>query len=127
MLKKALVLTAAIAMVMVGMSGNATAASGRDYISIVGSSTVYPFATVVAEQLVKPPVSKPPRSSPPDPAAATSCSAPALASSILTSPTPHGASKNPSEKAMANGVKEIVEVKIGYDGIVVANSKKGRR
>ena len=28
----------------------ALAASARDYISIVGSSTVYPFATVVAEQ-----------------------------------------------------------------------------
>jgi phosphate transport system substrate-binding protein len=27
---------------------------------------------------------------------------------------------------MANGVKEIIEVKIGYDGIVVANAKKGK-
>lgn len=26
---------------------------GRDYVSIVGSSTVYPFATVVAEQFGK--------------------------------------------------------------------------
>ena len=31
----------------------ASAQSGRDYISIVGSSTVYPFATVVAEQFGK--------------------------------------------------------------------------
>jgi hypothetical protein len=29
------------------------------------------------------------------------------------------------ELCQKNGVKEIVEVKIGYDGIVVANSKKG--
>ncbi len=29
------------------------------------------------------------------------------------------------EACQKNGVKEIVEVKIGYDGIVVANSKKG--
>ncbi|MBC7357863.1 MAG: substrate-binding domain-containing protein, partial [Desulfacinum sp.] len=28
-------------------------ASARDYISIVGSSTVYPFSTVVAEQFGK--------------------------------------------------------------------------
>ncbi len=28
------------------------------------------------------------------------------------------------EKCMSNGVKEIIEVKIGYDGIVLANSKK---
>jgi phosphate transport system substrate-binding protein len=32
--------------------------------------------------------------------------------------------KSEYEKCQANGVKEIVEVKIGYDGIVVANSKK---
>src|SRR5437870_3705519 len=29
------------------------AAAGRDYLNIVGSSTVYPFATVVAEQFGK--------------------------------------------------------------------------
>ena len=28
----------------------AMAASGRDYVSVVGSSTVYPFTTTVAEQ-----------------------------------------------------------------------------
>ena len=33
--------------------GSANAGSGRDYISVVGSSTVYPFATVVAEQFGK--------------------------------------------------------------------------
>jgi len=32
--------------------------------------------------------------------------------------------KSEYEKCQANGVKEIVEIKIGYDGIVVANSKK---
>ncbi len=31
-------------------SGGAMAQSGRDYVYIVGSSTVYPFATVVAER-----------------------------------------------------------------------------
>ncbi|MBF0112302.1 MAG: phosphate ABC transporter substrate-binding protein, partial [Desulfamplus sp.] len=34
-------------------SGNAVADSARDYISVVGSSTVYPFSTVVAEQFGK--------------------------------------------------------------------------
>ncbi len=33
--------------------GNGFASSSRDYISVVGSSTVYPFATVVAEQFGK--------------------------------------------------------------------------
>ena len=38
---------------LAGTFDMADAASGRDYISIVGSSTVYPFATVVAEQFGK--------------------------------------------------------------------------
>jgi phosphate transport system substrate-binding protein len=32
--------------------------------------------------------------------------------------------KSEYDQCMANGVKEIIEVKIGYDGIVLANSKK---
>ena len=66
----------------------ATAVAGqvqaRDYISIVGSSTVYPFATVVAERFARPPTSRPRRSNPPVPVAASSCSAPASASSTPT-------------------------------------------
>ena len=34
-------------------AGPAAAQAARDYISIVGSSTVYPFSTVVAEQFGK--------------------------------------------------------------------------
>ena len=40
-----------VAIAAIGWQSNAHAA--RDYISIVGSSTVYPFATVVAEQFGK--------------------------------------------------------------------------
>ena len=39
----------------------APAMAARDYISIVGSSTVYPFATVVAEQFGKTTGSKTPK------------------------------------------------------------------
>ncbi|MDS4029116.1 MAG: substrate-binding domain-containing protein, partial [Candidatus Contendobacter sp.] len=35
------------------LAGTAHAQSARDYISIVGSSTVYPFSTAVAEQFGK--------------------------------------------------------------------------
>ena len=35
----------------VALVGVTTAASARDYISIAGSSTVLPFATIIAEQL----------------------------------------------------------------------------
>ena len=41
------------AIFLAALMGPAHAASGRDYINIVGSSTVYPFATVVAEQFGK--------------------------------------------------------------------------
>jgi phosphate transport system substrate-binding protein len=42
---------ASVAAAAVGCdSGGGTAQATRDYISIVGSSTVYPFSTVVAEQ-----------------------------------------------------------------------------
>ena len=36
----------------VALTGVTTAASARDYISIAGSSTVLPFATIVAEQIM---------------------------------------------------------------------------
>ena len=38
------------AITTIALSGAAHGQSARDYISIVGSSTVYPFATVVAER-----------------------------------------------------------------------------
>ena len=51
----------------------------------------------------------------------------ASASSIPTSPTPRAASRRSEvEPCAANGVEEITEVKIGYDGIVLANSKDSR-
>lgn len=48
--KKTLVLATVSVALIFGVS---QAAAVRDYISIVGSSTVYPFATVVAEQFGK--------------------------------------------------------------------------
>ena len=39
-----------LAAALVAAAGVSTAAQARDYVNIVGSSTVYPFATVVAEQ-----------------------------------------------------------------------------
>ena len=51
-MRKFIVAVSVMAMLM-GFAGFAQAESARDYISIVGSSTVYPFATVVAEQFGK--------------------------------------------------------------------------
>ena len=55
------------------VAASSQAQAVRDYISIVGSSTVYPFATVVAEQFGRrTATSRRRRSSPPAPAAASS-------------------------------------------------------
>ena len=47
--RKAIALTAAAAFGLTA-AANAFAQAGRDYVYVVGSSTVYPFATVVAER-----------------------------------------------------------------------------
>ena len=47
---KGLIVAGAVSLSLMGATG---AQAARDYISIVGSSTVYPFATVVAEQFGK--------------------------------------------------------------------------
>lgn len=62
-----------------GLFGVALADSARDYISIVGSSTVYPFATVVAENSEKPADLKPQKLNPPEQGADLNFSAPASA------------------------------------------------
>ncbi len=125
MFKKALLLTAAAAMVLVGMTGMAGAGSARDYISIVGSSTVYPFATVVAEQFGKTTAFKTPKIESTGSGGGLKLFAAGVG---VEHPDITNASrrikKSEFEKCMKNGAKQIVEVKIGYDGIVMANSKK---
>ncbi len=51
MLKKVFMLLAALCLLI--PAGMSQAGAARDYIFIVGSSTVYPFATVVAERFGK--------------------------------------------------------------------------
>ncbi len=118
MIRKTLAL-AALATVAV-----ASAAEARDQIRIVGSSTVYPFSTVVAETFGK----------------TTSFKTPVIegtgtgggfklfcAGVGVDSPDISNASRaiksSEVEMCARNGVKNITEVKIGYDGIVVANSR----
>ncbi len=98
-------------------------AAGRDYISIVGSSTVYPFATVVAERFGKSTNFKTPKieSTGTGGGMKLFCKGIDVDSADITN-----ASRRikASEFAMCqkNGVTDIVEVLIGYDGIVVANA-----
>lgn len=102
----------------------APAMAARDYISIVGSSTVYPFATVVAEQFGKTSGSKTPKieSTGSGGGFKLFCGGVGVKFPDITNAS--RAIKSSEMKTCAeNGVKDIVEVKIGYDGIVLANSK----
>ena len=105
--------------------GAAGAGAARDYISIVGSSTVYPFATVVAEQFGKSTSFKTPKieSTGSGGGLKLFCSGVGVEHPDITNAS-RRIKQSEYERCVANGVKEIIEVKIGYDGIVLANSKK---
>lgn len=119
---------AAATLIMASAISNVSAASGRDYISIVGSSTVYPFAATVAEQFGKTSKFKTPKIESTGSGGGMKLF---CAGSAIDTPEITNASRrikfSEYEKCQKNGVKEIVEVKIGYDGIVLANSKKAAR
>jgi phosphate transport system substrate-binding protein len=103
-----------------------SAATGRQAVWAVGSSTVFPFTTRVAENVAK-----------------TTGQKPAKVESLGTGggfklfcggtgaafPDIADASrpikKSEYDKCVANGVTDIVEIKIGFDGIAIANAKTG--
>ena len=99
--------------------------AARDQIRIVGSSTVYPFATVVAEEFGRTTSFK----SPIVESTGTGGGLKLFCGGVgVQHPDISNASRRikPSELARcaANGVTEITEVLIGYDGIVLASSKE---
>ena len=120
-----LVLFLIVVLLVVFSSGMAGASSSRDYISVVGSSTVYPFATVVAEQFGKTTKFKTPKieSTGSGGGLKLFCAGVGVEHPDITNAS-RRIKQSEYERCVANGVKEIVEVKIGYDGIVMANSKK---
>ena len=127
MVRKTVLLVAALVFVLVASTGAVNAQSARDYISIVGSSTVYPFATVVAEQFGKTTHYKTPKieSTGSGGGLKLFCAGVGVEHPDITNAS-RRIKKSEYEKCLANGVTEIVEVKIGYDGIVLANSKKAK-
>ncbi|MBE0582515.1 MAG: PstS family phosphate ABC transporter substrate-binding protein [Desulfofustis sp.] len=100
------------------------AQANRDYIAIVGSSTVYPFATVVAEQFGKTTQFKTPKieSTGSGGGLKLFCAGVGVEHPDITNSS-RAIKKSEQEQCAANGVTDIVEVKIGYDGIVLANAK----
>ncbi len=103
-------------------------AEGRDYISIVGSSTVYPFATVVAERFGKSTDFKTPKieSTGTGGGMKLFCKGIDVNTADITNAS-RRIKQSEFEMCQKNGVKDIVEVLIGYDGIVVANDIKSHK
>ena len=100
-------------------------AQARDTLSLAGSSTVLPFARIIAEQLGKNPNFKTPVVE----SGGSSVGKKGVCDGVGTKFIDIGnASSRMKTKELAycekNGVK-LTEIKVGYDGIVVANSKKG--
>jgi phosphate transport system substrate-binding protein len=108
----------------IACGGGADAQATRDYISIVGSSTVYPFATVVAEQFGRTTRFKTPKieSTGSGGGLKLFCAGVGVAYPDISNAS-RRITPGEMKTCAANGVTEIVEVKIGYDGIVLANSK----
>jgi phosphate transport system substrate-binding protein len=109
------------------LSAAASAQSARDYISVVGSSTVYPFTTTVAEQFGKTGKFKTPKVE----STGTGGGFKLFCSGVGAQfPDISNASRaiKPAEfeQCTKNGVKDIVEIKIGFDGITLANAKKSQ-
>ena len=99
-------------------------AIARDQIEIVGSSTVYPFSTVVAEKFGKETKFKTPKieSTGSGGGLKLFCSGVGTKTPDFTNSS-RAIKENEIKKCRANGVGDIVEVKVGYDGIVMANAK----
>ena len=103
------------------------AQSARDYISIVGSSTVYPFATVVAERFGKSTRYKTPKieSTGSGGGLKLFCAGVGVEHPDITNAS-RRIKQSELDNCTKNGVTGVTEIKVGYDGIVIGNAKKGQ-
>ncbi len=120
------ILATSLVAIVGALSTPALAQSARDSINVVGSSTVYPFTTTVAEQFGRGGKFKTPKVE----STGTGGGIKLFCNGVGPQfPDIANASRrmNAAEFASCqkNGVKDVVEVKVGYDGIVLAQSKAG--
>jgi phosphate transport system substrate-binding protein len=108
------------------LSVASTAAMARDQVQIAGSSTVLPYASIVAEAFGE-------NTDFPKPVVESGGSSAGLkrfcegvGENTIDIANASRAIREKEIKACAeNGVKDIIEVRIGYDGIVFASQKSG--
>ncbi|MEQ8389376.1 MAG: PstS family phosphate ABC transporter substrate-binding protein [Thalassospira sp.] len=118
-MKKTLAVAALMSVAFAG------AAEARDQIRIVGSSTVFPFATAVAEEFGKTTSFKTPviESTGSGGGLKLFCSGVGEQHPDITNSS-RRIKKSEVETCAKNGVAEVTEVKVGYDGIVLSNSNE---
>ncbi|NRB02102.1 MAG: substrate-binding domain-containing protein [Rhodobacteraceae bacterium] len=105
---------------------SATTAAARDQVQVAGSSTVLPYASIVAELFGD-------NTDFPTPVVESGGSSAGLKRFCQGVGTEHTDVANASRKirdkeikaCAENGVTDIIEVRIGYDGIVFASQKSG--
>ncbi|MEQ1889257.1 MAG: substrate-binding domain-containing protein [Alphaproteobacteria bacterium] len=122
MIKKSLIATALAATALTG------AAQARDQVQVVGSSTVFPFATAVAEEVGKSSGGKTPivESTGTGGGFKLFCSGggdntPDVANASRQIRT------SELDQCANNSAGPVIEIKIGYDGIVLANARTAEK
>ncbi|HEX6994243.1 MAG TPA: PstS family phosphate ABC transporter substrate-binding protein [Gammaproteobacteria bacterium] len=102
----------------------AAAQIARDYINIVGSSTVYPFATVVAERFGRATRFKTPKVEATGSGGGIKlfCNGLGVRHPDIVNSS-RRIKRSEIESCARNGVREVVEFVVGYDGIVLASSR----
>ena len=106
---------------------NGGGAGSRDQITAVGSSTVYPFTTMVAEQLV---ANDPDAKAPVIESTGTGAGMKLFCAGIgAAHPDIEDASRRMKASEYAtcakNGVRDVIEIQVGIDGIAFAEAKNG--
>ena len=124
MTKNPLAIAAAAALALTASVALTDAAEARDQIRIVGSSTVFPFAAVVAEEFGKTTDNKTPvvESTGSGGGLKLFCAGVGVGHPDITNASRRIKSSE-VDRCAENGVTDITEVKFGFDGIVLANSK----
>ena len=117
---------ATVSALALAVSASAVAAQSRDNVQIAGSSTVLPYASIVAEAFGE-------NFDFPTPVVESGGSSAGLkrfcegvgANTIDIANASRAIRDGERETCAANGVDEIIEVRIGYDGIVFASQQDG--
>ena len=121
-----LIVAAAAALLAACGDGSGGGSAQRDTVWAAGSSTVFPFTTRVAENFAQRTGGTAPRVE----SLGTGGGIAAFCAGVGTQ-TPDIANASRRMKAsefdqcVANGVTDIIEIQIGYDGIVIATARDG--